>query len=55
MWGLAPRAGRGGYIRDVIAAPAPNLAYVIGLPVGLLATCVAIGYAVFWVLSRTKP
>ena len=38
----------------MLAAPAPNLSFVIGLPVGLLLAASLLGLAIWWALGRAN-
>ena len=38
----------------MLLAPAPNLAYVIGIPFGLLLAIMLIGSGIWWVLGRSS-
>ena len=38
----------------MLAAPAPNLSFVIGLPVALLLLASLLGLAIWWVLGKAS-
>lgn len=42
------------YIRTVLLTPAPDLAYVIGVPVGLMAVAGALAIAIYVVIGKTQ-